>query len=78
MTLAEIQASDKVFLSPEDIREILGCKPYTINVQAMEDPLKLGFPVCVMGTRVRIPRQAFLHWLVYGNAPLTKDCVTLQ
>lgn len=70
MTLEEIRKSDKDFLTPEDVRGVLGCMPYTINVQAKEDPKKLGFPVCVMGTRVRIPRKGFLHWMDFGNAPI--------
>ena len=63
MTLQEIRQSDKLFLIPTDICELLECQPYTINVQAQQDPRKLGFPVNVMGTRVRIPRVAFLRWL---------------
>ncbi len=63
MTLQEIVNSNKVMLIPADVCEVLGCKPYSINVQAQEDPVKLGFPVSVIGTRVRIPREAFLRWL---------------
>lgn len=70
MTLHEIESSDKDFLTPEDVREVLGCMPYTINLAAKEAPEKLGFAVSVMGTRVRIPRKAFLHWMNYGNAPV--------
>lgn len=68
MTRAEIEHSALEFLTPEQASEVLGCKPYAINVQAREDPAKLGFPVCVMGSRVRIPRRAFLRWLE-GGAP---------
>ena len=28
---------------------------------------KLGFPATLIGTRVRIPRLGFLHWMQYGN-----------
>ena len=73
MTFDEIQRSDKDFLTPEDVREVLGCMPYTINLQAKENPAKLGFPVSVLGTRVRIPRLAFIHWMHYGNAPIIKE-----
>ena len=45
--------------------------PYTINVQAKQDPSKLGFAVSILGTRVKIPRLAFIHWITYGNAPVT-------
>lgn len=66
MTYQEIVASDKVFLLTEDVAEVLGCKAHSINVQAQQDPAKLGFPVCVTGSRVRIPRLGFLHWMQYG------------
>lgn len=66
MTYQEIVASDKVFLLTEDVAEVLGCKAHSINVQAQQDPAKLGFPVCVTGSRVRIPRMGFLHWMQYG------------
>lgn len=73
MTFQEIMESDKDFLIPTDIAPVLKCMPYTINVQAKEDPAKLGFPVCVMGTNVRIPRLGFLRWMKYGNAAIMPD-----
>ena len=73
MTLKEITESAADFLTPEQVAEVLGCKPYAINAQAKEDARRLGFPVCMMGTRVRIPRLGFLHWLRFGNAPLIMD-----
>lgn len=73
MTLEQIEASSEVFLNAADVAGVLKCQPYAINVQAQADPSKLGFPVCVTGTRVRIPRRAFLHWLEYGNAPVNVE-----
>ena len=70
MTYRQIKESRKNMLVPTDISDILDCTPHSINVQAQLDATKLGFPVCVMGTRVRIPRLAFLHWLEFGNAPV--------
>lgn len=66
MTYEEMLVSDKAFLLTEDVAELLGCKAHSINVQAQQDPAKLGFPVCVTGSRVRIPRLGFLHWMTYG------------
>ena len=63
MTLNEMRVSEKTMLTPEDVSEVLGCNGYAINLQCKEDPRKLGFPVCVLGTRVRIPRVAFIKWL---------------
>lgn len=71
MTYEEMLVSDKAFLLTEDVAELLGCKAYSINAQAQQDPAKLGFPVCVTGSRVRIPRLGFLHWMTYGITRLT-------
>ena len=70
MTLEQMRESQKDMLTPEDVSDVLGCAPYTINLQAKEDAQLLGFPVCVTGTRVRIPRMAFLHWMMYGYSPV--------
>lgn len=70
MTFQEIMESDADFLIPRDIAPVLKCDQYSINVQAKTDPGKLGFPVCLMGSTVRIPRLAFVHWMMYGNAPV--------
>lgn len=63
MTIDQMRISDKTMLSPDEVSEVLGCNGYAINLQCKEDPRKLGFPVCVLGTRVRIPRVAFLKWV---------------
>lgn len=70
MTFQQILESDADFLVPTQVAEVIGCMPYSINMQAKADPAKLGFPVCIMGTNVRIPRLAFVHWMRYGNAPM--------
>lgn len=67
MTLTEIINSDKDFLVPADVAEVLGCKAYSVNLQAHEDIGKLGFPASLIGTRVRIPRLGFINWITGGN-----------
>lgn len=62
MTIEEIRASDKTVLIPRDVCGVLGCSQYSINVTARQAPEKLGFPVAVIGTRVKIPRTGFLNW----------------
>lgn len=73
MTREEMERSAMEFLTPEQVAEVLGCKPYAINVQAHANAALLGFPVCVMGSRVRIPRRGFLHWLQFGSAPVSVE-----
>ncbi len=62
MTLEEIMASDKLMLVPTDIAKIVGCSAYNISLQAQKEPEKLGFNVCVVGTRTRIPRLPFIEF----------------
>lgn len=62
-TLQEVRESDKVMLVPADVAPILGCDPYNINLQAQQDPSKLGFPVIVLRRRVKIPREGFLRFM---------------
>ena len=68
MTIKEIQSSTKEMLTPSDIAEILGCAPYTINVQVKQDIAdgvnSFGFPISKIGCRVRIPRRAFLRFIL--------------
>jgi hypothetical protein len=71
VTLDEIKKSPKDFLLPADIAPLLGCNAYSINVQAHEDiknhTNSFGFPVCVIGRRVKIPRKAFLKFVEDGQ-----------
>ena len=63
MTMKELMESDKEMLTPTDVAPILGCAPYSINVQCNEDPSKLGFSATLIGRNVKIPRRAFIKWL---------------
>ena len=62
-TLDEIKAMDRDMITPAIASGVVGCDPYYISVQAKEDPAALGFPVCVVGTRTKIPRLAFIRWV---------------
>ncbi len=63
MTIKEITESDKTFLTATDIAAVLEVDAASIRSQAQEDPRKLGFNVIVIGSRVKIPRLAFLAFL---------------
>ena len=69
--LDRIAGIDKDMLSPADVAPVLGCNPYAINVMAKADPARLGFPVCMIGNRVKIPRRAFLRWAGYEKEAAT-------
>lgn len=63
MTLAEIKMSDKIWLTAKDIAKIMKCDPGYIRYTAHVNPKKLGYEVDVVGSRVRINRKKFLHYL---------------
>lgn len=63
MTLDDIRKIDREFLIPAQVAEVLGCDPQDIRVAARMAPERLGFPVCVVGSRTKIPRRAFIAWM---------------
>ena len=63
MTIEELKSYDKDFVFADDIKSIVGIDPANIRKQAHENPSKLGFPVMVCGTKVRIPRKAFIKFI---------------
>ena len=68
MNLSDIAGMGKEFLTAADIAPVLGVNPQDIRSQAQSDADKLGFPVIVTGTRVRIPKEGFLYFCRYGRA----------
>ncbi len=63
MTLDELEALERETLLPAEVAAVLGCNAYNFTLQAREDAGRLGFPVCIIGNRVRTPRRAFINWL---------------
>jgi hypothetical protein len=62
-TLAELEADTRDFVSPADVAQIIGIRPYAINLCARDNPEALGFPVVRVNSRVRIPRLAFIKFV---------------
>ena len=71
MTIAEIEKCDREFLVPKDIAPLLGCAVYNINIQVKQDKAagrnSFPFPTILIGTRVKIPRRAFLAAMKGGE-----------
>lgn len=63
MTIQEMQKSERTFLLAAEVAEVLGCDPQCIRILARTDRDKLGFPVCVVGKRTKIPRIPFLRFM---------------
>ena len=62
MTIQDIKKLKKEILTPRDVAQVLGCDPNVIRYQASQDISQLGFPAAKIGTRVKIPRKAFIDW----------------
>ena len=62
-TICDLESMSRETISPSEAAEIIGCNPQFLRIQARQDRQALGFPVIVMGHRVRIPRRAFLAFL---------------
>ena len=61
--LEELEALNTDVLTCAQVAMVLKANPATIHYQAMECPERLGFPVIVMGSRVRIPKGPFILFL---------------
>ncbi len=67
ITLEDIERLPREMLTAEDIAPFIECGPQQIRIQARTEPAKLGFPVIVQGTRVRIPKAGFVFFARYGH-----------
>ena len=71
MTIDDLEKLDREFLIPKDIAPILGVSQYSINVQVKEDKRNginsFPFPTILIGTRVKIPRRAFIEAMKHGT-----------
>lgn len=72
MTIEDIKSIPRPALIPSDIAPLFGCSPFSINKQAQKNPVMLGFPVSVIGTRVYIPKDGFIVWWM-GDTPRAKE-----
>lgn len=63
MNVEEMKELPKDYLTPKDVAGCLGCTAYAINQQAAANAGKLGFPVIMVGKRVKIPRKAFIRFM---------------
>ena len=63
MGLDDLKRIDREFLTPAQVAEILNCSAHGVRVWARQRPEQLGFPVCIIGTRVRIPKRPFIQFM---------------
>lgn len=67
MTLEEIEAMTKEFLTADDIAPHLGVDPHKLRIQAEVDPDKLGFAAVRYGHKTLFPRRAYIYFQKYGR-----------
>lgn len=63
VTLAEIKTLDREYLIPREVADVLGCDAHAIRIWARQRPDGLGFPVCIVGSRVKIPKRPFIQFM---------------
>lgn len=62
MTLKEIEALDKDFLTVQEVAGCIHCDAQLIRDEASKTPKYLGFPVTKVGHSFKIPKEGFLNW----------------
>lgn len=67
MTLEDMIRSEKPFVTPQDVADVLKCSAQIIRIQARDNPEALGFPVIRVGSRTKIPRKAFIQFMGERN-----------
>lgn len=60
VTLEDIDALDKEMLTPADVASYLGVSQYSINIALKRGKNPFPFPAFMIGTRVKIPKHAFV------------------
>lgn len=63
MTLFDIVKIPNETLTCKQVAPILGYGEYQLHQQAVKHPERLGFPVIVIGNRVKIPKNAFISFM---------------
>lgn len=69
--IESLKSIEREYLIPREVAPILGVDPYTINIQVKEDKARgtnsFGFPVMLIGSRVKIPKEPFIRYMTYGK-----------
>jgi hypothetical protein len=63
MTLAELEAVPREWLTCAQVAPLLGADRANIHDQAVTAPELLGFPVIVIKSRVKIPKKPFIRFM---------------
>lgn len=67
MSKEQIMNCNEEILTAVNVSGVLGANPATIRLQAAQCPERLGFPVIVMASRVKIPREPFIRFMGWAE-----------
>ena len=70
-TMEDLEILTCDWLTPEEAAPVLGTTPQTLLAAAKQGSETIGIPVMVLKSRVKIPRRGLIHFIKYGNAPIT-------
>lgn len=64
LTLQDLEALPGDFLRVQDVADHMRLNPQSLRLQSQTPAGRaaLGFPISRLGTRVRIPKQAYIRW----------------
>lgn len=63
MSIDDLKAEEIAFITPRVAAQFLRCDPHWLRLMARQQPERLGFPVCCICSRVKIPRIPFIKFL---------------
>lgn len=58
--LKYLDSIKRTYLTPTEASKLLGCSPYTLNIQAKEG--RLAIEHMMVGTRLKISKAALERW----------------
>jgi hypothetical protein len=72
VTLDEVKAIQREYLTPAEIASVFGVHPQDVRKRVWDDRRKhintLGFPTVVFGRRIKVPKAAFIKFMEGGQA----------
>lgn len=69
ITLDNLKNIDRDCLTAAQVAPVIGADPSMIRWQAHHEREALGFPVIVIGTRIKIPKIPFIKFMLDENTP---------
>ena len=62
-TISDLESIPRDYLKVSEVCSVIHTKPETFRGQAHQAPQKIGFPVIVIGSRIKIPKIPFIKFM---------------